>query len=240
MTRELDPGGPQCAAPIVAQKANDQARERDPCDSSHGQPVRSARPGIGGQTMDQTFLARVWLGYLLAASLLLLLPGCDGCRIRRPAPTTERKKPEAPKPDFESKDLRVLPVDESLALQAIKPGHWFSVQQEIKSNRADFFGELDCRSGNQAGEVSRLRQSYFGLHARRAVSLPKGQAKTFELTFLRRIRRDSSGSGCTATCVCRWEVWSAPPISRRSRCCRCGPIRITWSCWRDGRIATGT
>ncbi len=151
-----------------------------PRDLSTELPPRPSRQDATSRPRSALATGLLWL---VAAGLLLPLTGCGGCRIRKPVPQAERKKPEAPKPDFESKDLRVLPVDESLALQAIKPGHWFSVQQELKSNRADFFGELDCRSGYPSGEAMRLRQSYFGLQARRAVSLPKGQSKTFELTY---------------------------------------------------------
>jgi hypothetical protein len=119
----------------------------------------------------------------LALLLLVTLSGCDGCRWRKRDPTTPPKKPEPKLPDFQAKELRVLPTDATTALQTVKPGHWFSVQQELKSNRADFFGELDCRCGNQSGVPIPLRQSSVGLHVCRPVSLPKGQSKTFELTY---------------------------------------------------------
>ncbi len=120
---------------------------------------------------------------LLALLLPVALAGCDGCRLRKRDPTTPPKKPEPQVADFQAKELRVLPTDTTTVLQTIKPGHWLSVQQELKSNRADFYGELDCRCGDQTGTPLPLRPSSIGLQIRRPVSLPKGQSKTFELTF---------------------------------------------------------
>ncbi len=141
------------------------------------EPTRDApqRP----QRTDRHYLSLVWL-------LLLTLPwtGCSGCR-RDPKlkAKTDAEKAELRLPDFQAEDLQVLPRDETTALQTLKPGHWVSVQQRLKSNRTDFYGELQCRAGKASGAPTSLRQSSFGLQLCRAVSLPKGQAKTFELTY---------------------------------------------------------
>ena len=134
------------------------------------------------------FDAQKLLFALLIAGLLVLNTGCQGClpdfltRKDKEEEDAERKKPEKIEP-FESKELDVLPTDESTALQFVKPGHWFSVQQELKSNKADFYGELDCISSNRSKEPLPLRHSNFRLRTKRVVSLPKGQSKNFELTF---------------------------------------------------------
>ena len=161
-------------------------------------------------------LRRLPLGLLAVA--LLLSAGCSGCRRdQKPADKADQQQEEARKPDFQSKDLRVLPSDDTLAVQAVKPGHWFSVRQELKSNRSDFYGELDGRSGDQSGEPMPLRQSTIGVHTRRAVSLPKGQAKTFELTYFVPDPLGSRESGCTATCGCHWAARCVPSRIGRNR-----------------------
>ena len=138
------------------------------------------RLSIGG--MRRCLLA------LAVASVLVLNVGCEGClpefltRKDKEGEETEREKKEKLEP-YESKELDVLPTDESTALQFVKPGHWFSVQQELKSNKADFYGQLDCISSNRSKEPLPLRHSNFRLRTKRVVALPKGQAKSFELTF---------------------------------------------------------
>ncbi len=130
---------------------------------------------------------RILLAFCVSLCLFLNV-GCEGClpefltRKDKEGEENEREKPEKLEP-YESKELDVLPTDDSTALQYVKPGHWFSVQQELKSNKADFYGQLDCISSNRAKEPLPLRHSNFRLRTKRVVSLPKGQAKSFELTF---------------------------------------------------------
>ena len=101
-----------------------------------------------------------WRTLVLLAAVLLLSSGCSGCRRdRKQDEKADSQAEELRKPDFQSNDLRVLPSDDMLAVQAVKPGHWISVRQELKSNRSDFYGELDSRSGYQSRRPMPLRQS---------------------------------------------------------------------------------
>ena len=96
---------------------------------------------------------------------------------------SQTKKPKKVEP-FESKELKVLPTDESIVLQGVKPGHWFSVQQQLKSNEDNFFGELDClSSARSSNQPLPLQNSHYRLRTSRLVSLPKGQSKSFELSY---------------------------------------------------------
>ena len=125
---------------------------------------------------------------LVLSALLVVNVGCEGCmpdfltRKDKEGEEEKKEKPEKVEP-YESKELDVMPTDDSTALQFVKPGHWFSVQQELKSNKADFYGQLDCISSNRSKDPLPLRHSNYRLRTKRVVSLPKGQAKSFELTF---------------------------------------------------------
>ena len=92
-------------------------------------------------------------------------------------------KSRSRKPDFESEPLQLLPRDESIVGQVFKPGHWLSVDQQLKSNSSDFYGQLDGRVVDPTNQPISLTNSPFRIDSRRMVSLPKGQAKNFELTY---------------------------------------------------------
>ena len=130
-----------------------------------------------------------FISSLLLAGVLSFSTGCDGCRnlfSRRSEENldeAQKKKPKQVEP-FESKELKVLPTDESIVLQGVKPGHWFSAQQQLKSNKDDFYGALDClSSGRSSNQPLPLQNSNYRLRTNRLVSLPKGQNKSFELSY---------------------------------------------------------
>jgi hypothetical protein len=135
--------------------------------------------------------ARAFLEILLAV-LLVGQPWIAGCSCRPSANKSASKqtqrdplrKQDKQKPDFEVKDLRVMPNDESFVSRAIKPGHWSSAILQMKANNADFLGgELDCFAGSTNGTIFDIKDTSFGLHIVRPVALPKGQAKSFELLY---------------------------------------------------------
>ena len=126
---------------------------------------------------------------LLILTFSFTSTGCDGCRQlfsreeKDPLEEPEKKKPEKVEP-FKSAELKVLPTDESIVIQGVKPGHWISVQQELTSNKTDFYGELaGMTSGRDQNYPLPLPQSHFRFQTNRAVALVKGQKKTFELTY---------------------------------------------------------
>ncbi len=146
--------------------------------------------GRGGDVNDGGFLKQIrCLVALLILTFSFTSTGCDGCRQllsreeRDPLEDPEKKKPEKVEP-FKSAELKVLPTDESIALQGVKPGHWVSVQQELTSNEENFYGELaGMTSGRDQNFPLPLPQSHFRFQTNRAVALVKGQKKTFELTY---------------------------------------------------------
>ena len=126
-------------------------------------------------------LILTWLGIVFS----LTLSGCDGCRSRRLDQDSASKQKDdqaEQEEDFTSQEIRILPTDANLAGQAIKPGHWLSLQHSLKSNRADFYGELETVvAGRDRVQMPiRLARSEAMPRSLRPVVLPKGQNKTFE------------------------------------------------------------
>ncbi len=117
----------------------------------------------------------------MVLAALLVLPGCSGCR--RDTDTADEQPEEARIEDYESGELNVLPTDETTAAHGIKPGHWLSSRQQLKSNKVDFDGQLMSVTTDAARQPLQLSNSLIELQSQRPVTLPKGQGKSFELTF---------------------------------------------------------
>lgn len=132
---------------------------------------------------------------------VVALPGCGGCR-RDPAPADKEKdkdkdkdgkdkEKKKPKPDFQFAKLRTLPGD---ATNAVKPGHWMAVSQQMKANNFNFNGELQSAAVDRNFRPLNLERTPYRLQMSRPASLPKGQAKHMEMTVFvpRREGRASS------------------------------------------------
>jgi hypothetical protein len=125
----------------------------------------------------------------LAASALLLLPGCGGgSGASRPGggpvpnnpvdPRADaaRREREAQKPDFELGRLLTQPNGlERLEIRA-KPGHWTSATLETTANKFHF-------KGNLTTDPVPLDNVAFEQGTSRPVTLAKGQKKYLELLF---------------------------------------------------------
>jgi len=135
-------------------------------------------------------------GYPVRGGLLALLicllgvvtaaaPGCrpDEAARRKAAEERKKKELEKPKPDFELGRIAVLPHDDLVVGSAVKPGHWFQGQLEMRANNFDFRGELEVVAVDRQGRPLPLEQSPFTVRSTRPVTLPKAQRKAFELTF---------------------------------------------------------
>ena len=78
------------------------------------------------------------VSYLLALLCLPFVVGCEGCRRDSDADEEE----QAPVADFTARNTEAFPGDANNAVGAIKPGHWMSAAQALKSNKQDARGEL--------------------------------------------------------------------------------------------------
>ena len=145
------------------------------------------------QSADRRFGPRLsavtllWL--LLAASIVVALPGCRGCwnedplaRLRREE-DEEKKKREKPKPDFEVSRPQIVPFDSgSQQLQFVKHGHWMGAVQPVKANNFDFQAEIESTCARTGGEAIEIPNTAYRLQTWRPAALPKGQQKLVETT----------------------------------------------------------
>ena len=122
--------------------------------------------------------------------LLLCFPlivGCEGCRDDQSNGQGNGNNENEPIEDFSSKPAVSYPGDSNARRCGIKPGHWMTGEQAIKSNRADIRGDLVSRAtvarSNFAtgGGFTHQRD---GIESRRPVILPKGQERRFDYRTL--------------------------------------------------------
>lgn len=134
----------------------------------------------------------LWMLLLLAGTLVLT--GCKGCtnplasRDDKKAPDLDelekkKKEKEKPKEDFEFKPATIVPGDADETRSFVKPGHWVTVQHEIKANNFDFQAELHTRATDSAGAAIDIEHTPFQISSSRPAILPKGQDKVFETTY---------------------------------------------------------
>ena len=134
---------------------------------------------------------RLSMACLCGCALLIVQPGCGGCRpdaaAKKKAEEERKKKEEEEKkkkkkPNFESARVSLLPRDDVLR-NYVKPGHWMSATQQMRANNFDFVGQLDTACVSSDGRPLALEKTRYHLRLNRPVSLPKGQAKRFELLY---------------------------------------------------------
>ncbi|MCO8123909.1 hypothetical protein NHH03_19345 [Stieleria sp. TO1_6] len=121
--------------------------------------------------------------FLFALLSLPLIVGCEGCR--QTGPQDSSADDEAPRQAYSTEPAVVFPADQSATFGAVKPGHWMTAEQSIRSNKGDMRGELISRSAvslrNMDMETS---DSIESLDTIRPVVLPKGQMRGFDFRFL--------------------------------------------------------
>ncbi len=110
--------------------------------------------------------------------------GCDGCR-RDEAAKDNKNKPPGPSEDITFGQAMPLPSNGSVGTAAIKPGHWFTLRQSMRSNKSDQRGEyssqafvIDGSSTAQSGDGNIAQDCL------RPVVLPKGRMKQFDSRLL--------------------------------------------------------
>lgn len=79
-----------------------------------------------------------WLVFLS----LPIWVGCEGCRSDGRGDSGSEADPDAPTSDFTFGGAQPLPMGESPGQVGLKPGHWFTATETIRSNRGDVRGTL--------------------------------------------------------------------------------------------------
>ncbi len=125
------------------------------------------------------------LSYLLAILCLPMIVGCNGCSTD---PNKEQEDQEqAPIQDFTPRPSLAFPADANPSANGIKPGHWMTAAQSLKSNKLDARGDLISQSSvakqTLPGAMVSTGQQ-FGPKSIRPVVLPKGQMRRFDFRLL--------------------------------------------------------
>jgi hypothetical protein len=116
-------------------------------------------------------------------AVCLALSGCSGCR-RDPATEEKDEKPKKkPKPDYEIGRLEVMPSDDALMRNFVKPGHVATASFRAVANNFDMRAELKTEVTAVDQTVVPVGDTRFHMLASRPALLPKGQPKVFESTY---------------------------------------------------------
>ncbi|MDC0278763.1 hypothetical protein OAL43_01015 [bacterium] len=120
---------------------------------------------------------------------LPLLVGCEGCRTGE----QQAKKDEAvPIDAFVSRPMRSFPSDETQEF-VVKPNHWTTAQQSLKSQQFDARGELTAIARSQISGVASRPLVSSDQVTRRPIVLPQGQWRRFDFRTLPAVTGDSNG-----------------------------------------------
>ncbi|HEV3417214.1 MAG TPA: hypothetical protein VG056_10385 [Pirellulales bacterium] len=145
---------------------------------------------------------------LLLLLVTVPLSGCGGCSgdsdadqaakaksEKKKKDDEQKKKEEEKKKDFEISEANVEPFDPDKPLPSVKPGHWFSVSQAMKTNNFDFVGEMASDLTLRATGRP-MEQTPIHLMTSRPVVLPKGQERYPELpVYIPRRQMAENGVG---------------------------------------------
>ena len=122
--------------------------------------------------------------FLFALLTMPLLVGCEGCRPASPIDAGSGEGESAPKEAYSTESAVIFPSDQSESIGTVKPGHWMTAEQSIRSNLADTRGELVSRSEVILRDA-KLEQTGMiqSMESVRPVVLPKGQMRGFDFRF---------------------------------------------------------
>ncbi len=140
--------------------------------------------------------------WLLLLSVMLGTTGCGGCRSETPqerqarlakeAEEKKKKEEEAKKKAEEEKKKQPFivdapiskPSDTDLTVSRVKPGHWMTVTQLMKSNYEDWGGVTTLQVIDNRQRPVPIDQTPFTLSSSRPVQLAKGRPRQVENVFL--------------------------------------------------------
>ena len=120
--------------------------------------------------------------------------GCEGCVSREDDSATTGPIPES---EYTFDGAQPLPQGQSLAQSGVKPGHWFTVAESIRSNRTDQRGvlrhsfewtqapsESDLAPQPPAGSPPAAAIERLPLYCERPAVLPKGRTRRLDARLL--------------------------------------------------------
>jgi len=123
--------------------------------------------------------------FLLLILCLPLIVGCEGCRS--PRERTEEEEQAAAVQDFTAQPAEIFPSGMGPVSGGVKPGHWVTAAQTLKSNKVDQRGQLRSRAiatGKPLSTEANSSSETQSIQSVRPVVLPQGQQRTFDFRFL--------------------------------------------------------
>ncbi len=121
--------------------------------------------------------------FLLLLLSLPLVAGCEGCRQSTPRDPNAPQE-EAPLDAFTTEPATVYPADQNAVFKHVKPGHWMTAEQSMRSNLTDSRGELTTVASVRSQNIDLSSDANLpGIPTVRPVTLPKGQMRAFDLRF---------------------------------------------------------
>lgn len=150
--------------------------------------MRCRQAGSGG-ARQPAYHALVWL--LLCS--FPLWAGCEGCVSREDDSATTGPVPES---EYTFNGAQPLPLGQTLAQSGVKPGHWFTVVESLRSNRTDqrgvlrhSFEWLQAPPGDPAlsppqGTPLSAATERLPLYCERPAVLPKGRLRRLDARLL--------------------------------------------------------
>ena len=134
-----------------------------------------------------SFFSRDMQRSTLIAFALLTLPfivGCEGCRQVGQDPNAKKDDEKAPRTAYSTEAAIVYPDNQNAAFGYVKPGHWMTGAQSIRSNKADMRGQLRSHSSASVKNVDlEITGSIDSRDTIRPVVLPKGRMRRFDFRF---------------------------------------------------------
>jgi hypothetical protein len=139
--------------------------------------------------------------FLLALLCVPLIVGCEGCSSDTDQADSGQPQ-ETPLQDFTPRPSLAFPADANPQAGGVKPGHWMTAAQSLRSNKNDARGELITQASvaKQSIPTAINAGQAYGRKSVRPIVLPKGQMRRFDSRLLTpvpasiELRRMSLGS----------------------------------------------
>jgi len=116
-----------------------------------------------------------------AASMLLSIPGCGGCR--NTDMSSDNSSAEKSDAVVIISEPQPLPFGNEVNRMLVKPGHVAEAQQEFKTGPIDINGRIEGQTFSKSGAPLPVPGSRWSLNFARDAALPNRQVKRFDLRF---------------------------------------------------------
>lgn len=122
--------------------------------------------------------------FWIALLTLPVIVGCDGCTPTASTNPNGEEDEKAPREAYSTHSAIAFPADQSATFGAVKPGHWVTAEQSIRSNKANTRGELISHASVVLRDANlETTGSIDSYETVRPVVLPKGQMRGFDFRF---------------------------------------------------------